>query len=90
MNFQKIEQSTLISFFFFLVGLEFELRAFKASGLNHISNSFYCGYFGDGVSQTIYLGWPPTVILQILAFQVARITRHEPLVPPATEFLTVI
>jgi hypothetical protein len=35
---------------------------------------FYSGYFGDGVSQTICLGYPQTVILPISASQVARIT----------------
>jgi hypothetical protein len=37
--------------------------------LSHISSPFCAGYFGDGVSQTIFLGWIP-----ISAFQVARIT----------------
>jgi hypothetical protein len=42
--------------------------------LNHASSSFCSGYFGDGVSRTIYLGQPRTAILLISASQVARIT----------------
>jgi hypothetical protein len=41
--------------------------------------------FGDGVLQTICLGWPWTAILPILASQVARITGNEPLVPDLPE-----
>jgi hypothetical protein len=42
--------------------------------LNHSSSSFFSGYFGGGVSRNICLAWPPTSILPISAFQVARIT----------------
>jgi hypothetical protein len=42
--------------------------------LTHTSGPFCSGYFGDGVLQTICSGWPQTVILPILASQVARIT----------------
>jgi hypothetical protein len=42
--------------------------------LNHTSSPFCSGYFGDGVLWTICPGWPPTIILLISAFQVARIT----------------
>jgi hypothetical protein len=38
------------------------------------ASPFCPGYFGDGVSQTICLGWPQTSILPISASQVARIT----------------
>jgi hypothetical protein len=31
--------------------------------LSHTSSPFCSGYFGDGVSQTICLGWPQTLIL---------------------------
>jgi hypothetical protein len=41
--------------------------------LSHTSSSFCCGYFGDGILQTISLGWTQTVILTS-ASQVARIT----------------
>jgi hypothetical protein len=34
---------------------------------------FYSGYFGDGVLRTICWSWPGTLILQISAFQLARI-----------------
>jgi hypothetical protein len=42
--------------------------------LSHISSPFCSGYFGDGVSETICLGWPPTTILWISASPVARMT----------------
>jgi hypothetical protein len=42
--------------------------------LIHNSSPFYPGYFGDGVLQTIYPGWPGTEILLVSASQVARIT----------------
>jgi hypothetical protein len=42
--------------------------------LSHTSSPFCCDYFGDGVSKTICLGWPQTVILLILASQGAKIT----------------
>jgi hypothetical protein len=41
--------------------------------LNHTSSPFCTGYVGDGVSQTVCLGWPLTVFLLISASQVARI-----------------
>jgi hypothetical protein len=42
--------------------------------LSHTSSPFCSGYFGDGVSHTICLGWPRTLILFISSSQVARIT----------------
>jgi hypothetical protein len=36
--------------------------------------SLISDYFGDGVSQTICLGWPRTVILPISVSQVSRLT----------------
>jgi hypothetical protein len=42
--------------------------------LSQTSSPFCSGYFGDRISQTICLGWPWTMILLILASQVARIT----------------
>jgi hypothetical protein len=42
--------------------------------LSHTSSPFVSGYFGDGVSKSICLGWPKTAILLISASQVARIT----------------
>jgi hypothetical protein len=42
--------------------------------LSHTSNPFCSGYFGDGVSVTISLGWPETSILLISASQVARVS----------------
>jgi hypothetical protein len=41
--------------------------------MNHTISPIYCGYFGDGISQTICLGWTWTTILPIFACQVARI-----------------
>jgi hypothetical protein len=41
--------------------------------LSHTSSPFCSCYFRDGVSWTICLGWPGTVILHILASQVDRI-----------------
>jgi hypothetical protein len=42
--------------------------------LSHTSSPFCSGYFGDGISRTICLGWPWISILLILASQIARIT----------------
>jgi hypothetical protein len=42
--------------------------------LSHTFSSFCSVYFGDGISQSICPCWPQTVILLILASQVARIT----------------
>jgi hypothetical protein len=36
--------------------------------LSHISSPFCSGYFGEGVSWIICLGWPRVIILLILAF----------------------
>jgi hypothetical protein len=41
--------------------------------LSHTSSPFSSGYFEDGISQTICLGWPRTAILLVSASQVARI-----------------
>jgi hypothetical protein len=49
--------------------------------LNYNSSPFCCGYFGDGVLQTICLDRPQTIILAILVSQVARITGREPPMP---------
>jgi hypothetical protein len=38
--------------------------------LRHSSGSFWSGYFRDGISHTIYWGWPWTEILMISTFQV--------------------
>jgi hypothetical protein len=42
--------------------------------LCHTSSPFFHGYFGDGVSWTICLGWSWTAIILISAFQIGRIT----------------
>jgi hypothetical protein len=42
--------------------------------LSHTSTPFCSGYFGDGSSWTICLGWPWTVTLPISTFQIPRIT----------------
>jgi hypothetical protein len=42
--------------------------------LSHTSSPFWSGYFRDGVSLTIFPGWPGTSILPISASQIARIT----------------
>jgi hypothetical protein len=54
--------------------LGFELRAStlteqaRVYNMSHPSSPFCSGYFGDGgVSQTIYLDWPQTIILLISA-----------------------
>jgi hypothetical protein len=62
-------------FFFFLVGLGFELSAWWAQyHLSHTSSPFCSGYFGDGVSRSICPGWSQTSILSVSASWVARIT----------------
>jgi hypothetical protein len=42
--------------------------------LSHSSSPFCSGYFGDGILQTVCLGWLPASILLISASQAARIT----------------
>jgi hypothetical protein len=42
--------------------------------LSYTSRPFCFGGFGDRISQTIYQGWPQTVILQISASSVSRST----------------
>jgi hypothetical protein len=63
-------------FFFFLVGLMFELRTSLSQSRCSITRAtpFSADYFGDGVSRTTWPGWPQTEILPISAFQAARIT----------------
>jgi hypothetical protein len=46
--------------------------------LGYTSSPFSSGYFGAGVSQTICLDLPQTMILLILTSQVARITDVTP------------
>jgi hypothetical protein len=62
-------------FFGVLVGLGaqgFILAKQVLYHLSHTSSPFCSGYFEDGVSGTICLGWPQAVILLISASQVAR------------------
>jgi hypothetical protein len=70
---------------FFLVDLGFELRALHLQSRHSTTwatpggvTPFCCGYFEDGISWTICLGWPWTLILPISASQVARITGMGP------------
>jgi hypothetical protein len=42
------------AFFFFLMGLGFALAKQVLSLLSHTFRSFYSGYFGDGISRTIF------------------------------------
>jgi hypothetical protein len=62
----------IFSFFYFLVGLGFELRAW------HLQSRHYClshtSMLEMVVLRTICLGWPRTLILQISASHVAGIT----------------
>jgi hypothetical protein len=64
---------------FFLVGLEFELRALQLQSRYSTTYTTPPVHFAlvileMGVSGTIYLGWPQTSILPISASQVASIT----------------
>jgi hypothetical protein len=57
---------------FYLVGLVFELRTLclQSSTLPLESSSPFCsGYFGHGVSRTIFPGWPQISVLPISASQ---------------------
>jgi hypothetical protein len=61
------------------VGLGFELRASclqsRCLWLEPCLQSICSGYFGDGISWTICLGRPPTIILLLIsASQIAKIT----------------
>jgi hypothetical protein len=64
-------------YFLCLVGLGFELGALclqcRCSTVCYVSSTFWRGYFGDGVLQTICLDWSWTMILQISTSQVIRI-----------------
>jgi hypothetical protein len=67
-----------MTFFFFLVGLEFELRALHLQTRHSTAWAIPPVYFAMvilelGVLWTICPGWPPTVNFLISAFQVARI-----------------
>jgi hypothetical protein len=71
----KLNALTSVSFFFFcLVRLGFELRALCFQNMCSItwgtSCSFSSGYFGDGVSRTIWAGLELCTVLPISAFQV--------------------
>jgi hypothetical protein len=73
-------------FFFFFGGTEIWTQGFMLAKqalyhLSHTCSPFCCGYFGDRVSQTICLGWLPTSVLLISAFQITGITGVELLVP---------
>jgi hypothetical protein len=60
-----ISGSHLITFLFDGTGIQiqgFEFARQALSHLSHTSSSFCFGYFGDGVSRTICLGWPQTTI----------------------------
>jgi hypothetical protein len=65
-------------FFSGVTGVWNEVLEFTKQVLYHLShtfNPFCCGYFEDGFSWTICLGWPQTTILLTLASQVVRITK---------------
>jgi hypothetical protein len=70
------EPLMMFQFLFFLVssfwgwgkwGLNSGLTKQAPYCLNHTSNLFCSGYFGDGVSQTICLSWPQTSIFLMSA-----------------------
>jgi hypothetical protein len=67
----------LFFFLSFLVGLGFDLSFELAKQalycLSHTCSPFRSDYFGDEVSSTICLGWPPTLILLISASEITRI-----------------
>jgi hypothetical protein len=78
-SLSQSEVDLFFSFFFFLVGLGFEVRAIKFAKQmlycsSHASSPFCSDYFGDGVLRTICLCWPWPLILLISTSQVARIT----------------
>jgi hypothetical protein len=60
-------------FFFFLVGLGFELRTLHLQS-RHSTATFAPVILEMGVSRTISWGWPQTATFWISASQVARIT----------------
>jgi hypothetical protein len=69
----------LIVYLLILVGLGFEVRAScLLYPVSHTCNPFCSGCFGDGVSWIICIGWPWTMILLILASQVARCETSAP------------
>jgi hypothetical protein len=65
-----------VFFFFYGTGTWTQCFVLAKQALYHLSwtSSPFCyGYFGDGLSQTICLSWPHTMILRISASQVTRI-----------------
>jgi hypothetical protein len=75
----------ICNFFFFLVVLEFELRASYLLGSHSTTWDtaplFCVGYFQERISQTICLGWHRMWILLISASQVTGSTDVEPSAP---------
>jgi hypothetical protein len=71
---------------FFISGTGFSNQALYY--LSHTSSPFCSGYFGDG-GLANYLGWPRTLILLILASQIARIIHVSHLHPANTQFLSL-
>jgi hypothetical protein len=60
--------------------------------LYHLRHTFCSGYFGEEVSQSIYPGWPQTLVIPISASPIARITgvSHRHLAGSSFSFLWVI
>jgi hypothetical protein len=63
-----------LRFFWWDGGFELRALGLQSRRLSHTFSPFCSGYFGDGISQTIWLGWPQILLLLISASQVARIT----------------
>jgi hypothetical protein len=76
LGFSASKTITNTPLFFFLVGLGFVFAKHVLCHLSYTSSAFYSGYFEDeGAGLVNYLSrLALTVILLILAFQVARIT----------------
>jgi hypothetical protein len=81
--FKNLKHAFSFLSFFLLVGLEFELRASHSQSRHSITQVIPPVHFGQvilkmGISQSIYLDWPPSMTLPISASQVARITGIAP------------
>jgi hypothetical protein len=87
---QQFSSFFLLCVWWWELELGFELRGSHLQNrlpLTWAKPPFCSGYFGDGISHTICLSWPPTSILPISAYQAAKIIGMSHPYPTTTIFL---